>query len=63
MQENFLTLQDISRTLKVAYLTVYRWIKKGKLNAYKVEKQYRISKTDFDEFLNNKKIVGGKNEK
>ena len=37
--------------LKVAYLTVYRWIQDGKLKAYKAGKQYRINKTDLDRFI------------
>jgi len=41
--------------LKVAYLTVYRWIQSGKLTAYKAGKQYRIKKDDLDRFVTKKK--------
>ena len=51
MNEQFYTPREVASTLKVAYLTVYRWIKAGKLKAYKVEKQYRIRKEDLDSFL------------
>ena len=51
MEEEFLTPQDIARILKVSYMSVYRWIKAGKLKAYQVEKQFRVKKTDFDQFL------------
>jgi len=37
--------------LKVAYLTVYRWIQVKKLTALKAGKQYRIKKEDLDNFL------------
>ena len=53
MEEKFYTPQDIAKTLKVAYMTVYRWIRAGKLNTYKIQKQYRISEKDFGEFINN----------
>ena len=55
MDEQFYTPQEVARMLKVAYLTVYRWIKAGKLKAYKVEKQYRIKAEDLDAFLDTKK--------
>lgn len=51
MEEKFYTPKDIANTLKVAYMTVYRWIRAGKLTAYKIQKQYRIKKEDFDKFL------------
>ena len=51
MEEEFLTPKDVARILKVSYMTVYRWIQAGKLKAYQVEKQYRVKKTDFDQFV------------
>lgn len=56
MDEQFYTPHEVASMLKVAYLTVYRWIKAGKLEAYKVEKQYRIKKTDFESFLQQYKV-------
>lgn len=50
-EEKYLTIQEVADSLKVAYLTVYRWIQNGKLKAYKAEKQYRIKQSDFDHFL------------
>lgn len=51
MEEQYYTINEIAEMLKVAYLTVYRWIISGKLEAYKVGKQFRISHTDFNKFL------------
>lgn len=45
------TIEEVAKTLKVAYLTVYRWIRSNRLTAYKVGKQYRIEKADLDNFL------------
>lgn len=50
-KETYYSIQEVSEMLKVAYLTVYRWVQSGKLNAYKAGKQYRISKTDLDKFM------------
>lgn len=49
--EEYYTIEEVSKMLKVAYLTVYRWIKSGKLVAYKAGKQYRILKVDLDKFI------------
>jgi putative molybdopterin biosynthesis protein len=45
------TIEEVAKMLKVAYLTVYRWIQLKKLRAYKAGKQYRIWKNDLDIFL------------
>ena len=51
MSEEFLTAEEIAKTLKVNIMTVYRWIKSGKLTAFKAGKQYRIKKEDLDNFI------------
>ena len=50
--ERYYSIEEVAITLKVAYLTVYRWIKARKLIALKAGKQYRIRKEDLDVFLN-----------
>ncbi len=50
-KETYYTIQEVSEMLKVAYMTVYRWVKSGKLEAVKAGKQYRISKTYLDNYL------------
>jgi len=49
--EQYYTIEEAAKMLKVAYLTVYRWILSGKLVAYKAGKQYRIKKKDLDTFI------------
>ena len=56
--EQYYTIEEVAKMLKVAYLTVYRWIQDGKLLSVKAGKQYRIKKNDLDNFLNSYK---GKN--
>lgn len=50
-KEIYYSIYEVAGLLKVAYLTVYRWIRKGKLTAVKAGKQYRINKKDLDIFL------------
>lgn len=49
--DQYYSIEEVAKMLKVAYLTVYRWIKAKKLNALKAGKQYRIKKEDLDTFL------------
>lgn len=63
MSNDFFSLQEIAEKLKVSYLTVYRWVQSEKLPSYKIEKQHRVSKEDFDSFLAaRKKTKGIRNE-
>jgi len=55
VEEKYYTIEEIAKILKVAYLTVYRWIQDGKLVAYKAGKQYRIKKSDLEKFVERKK--------
>lgn len=43
---------DLAQLLDVNIMTIYRYIKAGKLKAYKIGKEYRIDKTEFTNFLN-----------
>ena len=50
--DQYYSIEEVAKRLKVAYLTVYRWIQAKKLPAIKAGKQYRISKNELDKFLN-----------
>lgn len=51
-QDQYYTIDEVAKMLKVAYLTVYRWVRAGKLIAIKAGKQHRISKTALEEYIN-----------
>jgi excisionase family DNA binding protein len=51
MKDKFYTPQEVAELLKISYMTVFRWIRAGKMKAYKLGKQYRISKEELDKFL------------
>lgn len=53
--EQYYSIEEVAKMLKVAYLTVYRWVNSGKLVAYKAGKQYRIKKEDLDRFIKREK--------
>jgi excisionase family DNA binding protein len=54
-QEEFYTAEELAKVLKVNIMTIYRYIKAGKINAHKIGKEFRIKKVDFNHFLNNNK--------
>ncbi len=53
-QENkndFYLVEELANKLRVNPMTIYRYIKAGKLTAYKIGKEYRIDQKEFDTFL------------
>lgn len=55
MKEKLLTINEITEILKVSKLTIYRYIKAGKLPAIKIGRDYRIKQNDFNKLLENKR--------
>lgn len=53
--ETYYTIDEVAKILKVAYLTVYRWIKSGKIITLKAGRQYRIPKAELNNYLTRKK--------
>lgn len=47
--------EELAKLLEVNIMTIYRYIKGGRLKAYKIGRDYRIDKAEFDRFLNNTK--------
>ncbi len=54
--DEYYTTRQISKLLTVKGITVRRWIVKGLLPAYSLGKEYRVKKTDFDKFMESKKV-------
>lgn len=51
----YLTTKEIASLLKVNVLTVRRWIDKKLLLAYKLNKEFRITKEELERFLEERK--------
>lgn len=51
-QDNFYTAEELAKELKVNIMTIYRYIKAKKLKAYKIGKEFRIDRKEFQSFLN-----------
>ena len=49
--KDFYTANDLAEKLQVNIMTIYRYIKAKKLKAYKIGKEFRIDKNEFNKFL------------
>ena len=49
--EEFYKAEELAAKLRVNIMTIYRYIKAGKLKAYKSGKEFRIAKAEFERFL------------
>lgn len=45
------TVTEVAAILKVHRETILRWIAEGKINAFKVGKEWRIDEKDLQEFI------------
>jgi len=50
-KQEFYTAKELAEKLRVNIMTIYRYIKAGRLKAYKMSKEFRIDKKEFNKFL------------
>jgi excisionase family DNA binding protein len=55
-QNDFYTAIELAEKLSLNVMTIYRYIKGGKLKAYKIGKEFRIDISEFERFMNNAKV-------
>ncbi len=54
-EKAFYKAEDLAKMFEVNIMTIYRYIKAGKLKAYKIGREFRIDKIEFNRFLNSVK--------
>lgn len=50
-EKEFYLVEEVAKKLRISNMTVYRYIKAGKIQAYKIGKEFRIKKSELDGFL------------
>jgi len=50
-EKEFYKAEHLADKLDVNIMTIYRYIKAGKIKAYKIGKEFRIDNDEFDSFL------------
>ncbi len=63
MEARFLKVADIAQDLDLSEETVRELIRTKQLPAYKVGREYRVLKTEYEEWLRNRRTVEGNEEK
>ncbi len=51
-KQEYFTAKELAEKLRVNIMTIYRYIKAGKLKACKIGKEFRIEEKEFQIFLN-----------
>lgn len=51
-EKEFYKAEDLAELLEVNIMTIYRYIKAGRLKAHKIGRDFRIDKVEFKRFLN-----------
>lgn len=52
----FYKIEDVCELLQVSKITIYRWIKSGKITAYKVGKSYLFKINDVHKLIEDSKV-------
>ena len=55
MNKAFYKADELARVLEVNVMTIYRYIKARKLKAYKLGKEFRIDRAEFERFMSKAK--------
>lgn len=55
--DNFLTCHEIAERYDVKVITVWDWIRKKKLPAIKIGKEYRVYQSDIKVFEESRKTI------
>jgi len=63
MDSKFMTVKEVAELLKLNKMTIYRYVRAGKLTAYKVGKDLRIKGEDIDNFLESIRIQTNEQKK
>lgn len=50
-EKEFYLVEEVAKKLRISNMTVYRYIKAGKIQAYKIGKEFRIRKEAFESFM------------
>lgn len=55
--DGYMSIKEIASLLKVHIVTVRRWVVKYKtLPAYRLGKDFRVKKSDFEKFMDSKRV-------
>jgi excisionase family DNA binding protein len=50
-KKEYYLAEELAAKLRVNIMTIYRYIKAKRLKAYKIGKEFRIGRADFEKFI------------
>lgn len=53
--KEYYTAKELAEKLSLNVMTIYRYIGAGTLKAYKIGKEFRIERSEFERFMNKAK--------
>lgn len=53
--KEYYTAKELADKLSLNVMTIYRYISAGKLKAFKIGKEFRVEKSEFERFMNKSK--------
>ncbi len=56
-KQEFYKAEELADKLRVNIMTIYRYIKAKRLKAYKIGKEFRIDREEFNKFLEKVKTI------
>jgi excisionase family DNA binding protein len=60
--EQYYSIADLVKLLKISDSTVRRYIRAGKLESKKIGKQHRITERSVNKFIDGQNTIGGNEE-
>ena len=65
--EQIMTLQEVSEYLKIKERTIYDWVTRGKIPAFKLGNAWRFRRSELEDWIDKQRNVGnggpGKNSR
>jgi PTS system nitrogen regulatory IIA component len=58
-EERLLTLDEVAEFLHINPMTLYAWVKDGRMPAFKIGKVWRFRKAEIDDWLKKQKYKKG----
>lgn len=52
----YYTAKELARKLSLNVMTIYRYIAAGKLKAFKIGKEFRVERVEFERFMKKAKV-------
>lgn len=57
LNHDYLTVKEVANLLKLSELTIYKYIRAQKLQAFEFGRHFRIERSDLEKFIKSQKVA------